>query len=101
MIDLGGGDTLTVVAVGHGATAGQIGQALAGIYGSLLMQADGSYRYVPNEAAQALGQGSTAQDVFSYTVRDGGGLSATTTLSITVTGANGDRDLVQEHQHES
>ena len=82
------GDTLAVTAVSHDGTAGQIGQPIAGQYGSLTLQADGSYTYTPNDAAKALGEGATGQDVFSYTVKDAGGLASTTTLSITVTGTN-------------
>ena len=82
------GDTLAVTGVGHGSTAGQVGQPLAGAFGTLTLHADGSYTYVPNDAAKALGQGATGQDVFSYTVKDAGGLSSSTTLTLTVTGTN-------------
>jgi len=82
------GDTLAVSAVGHGSTAGQVGQPLAGAFGSLTLHADGSYTYVPNDAARALAQGATGQDVFSYTIKDAGGLTSSTTLTLTVTGTN-------------
>ncbi len=67
-------------------TAGTIGSALAGTYGTLTLQADGSYVYVANKAA-ALAAGVTATDVFTYRVSDGS-LSDTAELRITVTGTN-------------
>ena len=82
------GDTLVVSAVSHEGTAGTVGTPLAGQYGSLVLNADGSYTYTPNEAAQALDQGEEVKDTFSYTVRDGQGQTSTTTLQITVVGLN-------------
>src|SRR5258708_4166992 len=54
------------------------------------LNADGSYTYIADQAAaDALATGVTANDVFSYTVKDPGGLvSNTTTLTITVTGTD-------------
>ena len=51
------GDTKTVTAVGFGATAGTLGTALNGTYGSLVLDASGAYTYAINEnnaAVQAL-----------------------------------------------
>ncbi|MGZ8332744.1 MAG: beta strand repeat-containing protein [Allosphingosinicella sp.] len=58
-----------------------------GTYGTLTLAADGSYTYTPNAAAQALNDGDTVQDVFSYTASDGTA-SDTATLTVTVNGAN-------------
>ncbi|MGZ8295767.1 MAG: beta strand repeat-containing protein [Allosphingosinicella sp.] len=58
-----------------------------GTYGTLTLAADGSYTYTPNAAAQALHDGDTVQDVFSYTASDGTA-SDTATLTVTVNGAN-------------
>ena len=58
-----------------------------GAYGTLTLNADGSYTYVPNAAAQGLDDGETAQDVFSYTASDGTA-SDSATLTVTVNGAN-------------
>ncbi len=68
-------------------TTAVAGQPLAGAWGTLTLNADGSYRYQPNAAAQGLDDGETGVDTFSYTVTDGS-LNSTTTLTLTVTGAN-------------
>jgi uncharacterized repeat protein (TIGR01451 family) len=60
-------------------------------FGSLTLNADGSYRYVidnDSPAVQALSPGQTLTEVFTYQVTDAGGLSAITTLTITIQGAN-------------
>jgi len=58
-----------------------------GAYGTLTLNADGSYTYAPNAAAQGLDDGESAQDVFSYTASDGTA-SDSATLTVTVNGAN-------------
>ncbi|WP_300436207.1 Ig-like domain-containing protein, partial [Zoogloea sp.] len=85
------GDTLTISAIRTGAenasgTAGTIGTAITGTYGTLTVQADGSYTYVANHA-DALAAGAPATDVFTYTVSDGS-KTDTAELVITVTGTN-------------
>ncbi|MFY9478165.1 MAG: Ig-like domain-containing protein [Aquabacterium sp.] len=82
------GDSLTVTAVSFNGTPGTVGTALQGQYGTLVLRADGSYTYTPNDTAKALDDGETGRDVFTYTVKDGGGLADTATLTVTVTGAN-------------
>ena len=65
--------------------------ARAGIYGSLTLNADGSYTYVLNQsqpAVQGLGQGETLTDTFAYSVGDGHGGAASGTLTVTVNGIN-------------
>ena len=58
-------------------TAGTLGTALRGAYGSLTLNADGSYTYVvdnTNAAVQALRLATdTLIDSFSYTVTDAAG----------------------------
>ncbi|MBM0171441.1 Ig-like domain-containing protein, partial [Altererythrobacter sp. C41] len=55
----------------------------------LTLNADGSYSFDPSDAAyQDLGAGETRDVVASYTVSDSNGGTATSTLTITVTGAN-------------
>src|SRR5207245_415824 len=67
--DVDTGDTKTVTAVAFGATTGTVGSALAGTYGTLTLNADGSYSYLANKAAaEALGTGQTATEVFTYTM---------------------------------
>ena len=67
-----------------------VATSIAGIYGHLTLNADGSYTYIADQAAaDALATGATANDVFTYTVKDPDGLvSNTTTLTITVTGTD-------------
>ena len=75
------GTTRTVIAIATGGKetggiAGTLGQGLAGNYGSLTLNADGSYTYAPdndNAAVQALTVGETLLERFKYTVADGGG----------------------------
>jgi VCBS repeat-containing protein len=72
---------LFVGAVGGLAT--NVGQAVAGTYGSVDINADGSYVYVANKGG--LPSKIVAQDTFTYTVADGHGGTDTSTLSIIVT----------------
>ena len=85
------GDTLSVSALRSGSIAstgssGTLGESLTGLYGSLTLDSDGSYRYTAN-AAEALALGEEVEDVFSYTVSDGTS-SSSAELRITVTGVN-------------
>ncbi|WP_348647202.1 DUF4082 domain-containing protein [Rhizobium leguminosarum] len=86
------GDTKTVTAIRFGATSGTLGSALNGTYGSLVLSASGVYSYAVNEtnaAVQALRQSTnTLSDVFSYTMRDTAGATATANLTVTIHGAN-------------
>ncbi|MBS0340274.1 MAG: VCBS domain-containing protein, partial [Proteobacteria bacterium] len=97
-------ETLSVTAVRAGqesgsGTAGTVGQALQGKYGTLTLNADGSYTYLVdnnNAEVQALRQaGDTLQDFFTYTASDAGGLGDTATLTITIQGAN-DNPVAQD-----
>ncbi|MFO1341294.1 MAG: Ig-like domain-containing protein, partial [Burkholderiaceae bacterium] len=82
------GDSLAVSDVAFGGTHASVGSPIAGAWGTLTLNADGSYSYVPNAAAQALHDGDSRSDVFSYTVTDPTGATSTTTLTLTVTGRN-------------
>ena len=80
-------DVLVVTGVSdtaHG--AGTVGQPLAGLYGHLTLNADGSYAYVPDIAAaiNSAPTGSHLQDTFTYTVADGNDGAASATLAITL-----------------
>ena len=83
--------TLVVSAVLAGtsgtATALAGGSAsVAGSYGTLTINAKGTYSYTPNNA-EALAQGASAADVFTYTAKDVHG-ATTTTLTFNITGQN-------------
>lgn len=81
------GVSLSVTAVaGQG---GDVGQAVAGIYGSITINADGSYTYVADVSTVSLLQGQSYVETFSYTVTDEDGVSATATLSLTINGVAG------------
>ena len=58
-------------------TAGSVGTALAGKYGTLVLNADGSWTYTIDTANQdvlnAAGAGRILSDVFTYTLRDTAG----------------------------
>jgi VCBS repeat-containing protein len=88
--DVDSGDTKTVSAVAG--LAANVGAAVAGAYGSLTVNADGTYNYVLNNAngsVQALRQFSdTLTDSFTYTVKDSAGATSTAMLAVTIRGAN-------------
>ena len=71
-----GGDTTTAV-------SGGVGGAIVGLFGTLTLQANGSYTYQSNANAIVGNQ----QDVFVYTITDGDGDTSTTTLTINLTDA--------------
>lgn len=101
------GDTQTVVSASgvETATVG-IDTQIAGLYGTLSISDTGSYTYIvdnANPTVQALLLSTdTLTDTFSYTMKDGGGVISSSTLSVTITGANdapvavNDYDAVQE-----
>src|SRR5438445_3046 len=69
--DVDHGAVLTVAAVNG--VAGNVGTAVLGTYGSVTVNSDGSYSYALDNAkaaTNALAQGDTATDTFSYTVTD-------------------------------
>ena len=81
------GDKLTVTGVSDAASgAGSVGNPLASVYGHLTLNADGSYSYVANNlsAIDSAPAGSHPQDIFTYTVNDGDGGTATAELTITI-----------------
>jgi VCBS repeat-containing protein len=86
------GDTKTVTAIRFGSVSGTLGSALAGAHGSLVLNATGDFTYTVNEtdpAVQALRLSTdTLNDVFTYTMRDTAGATSSTTLTITVHGAD-------------
>ena len=82
------GETKAVATVAGGAVGGRT----AGRYGTLTLNADGSYTYVVdngNPVVEALRTpAETLSEQFVYTVSDALGATATATLSITIRGAN-------------
>ena len=90
-VDDGEKATLQVAAVSFGGSGGTLGSALAGNYGSLVLGTNGTFTYTLDNtlaATQALRQGVTATETFSYTVVDVNGATSTSTLTISVAGTN-------------
>jgi VCBS repeat-containing protein len=94
--DVDAGQILTVIGVtgpnGSSETAQEdpgtngVGQEIAGTYGVLTLQADGSYTYAAQNTPLPAGQ--TASETFTYTVSDGNGGTDTADIVVTVTGGN-------------
>jgi VCBS repeat-containing protein len=61
--------------------------SFTGTWGTLHLNANGTYTYVLKPAAQTLALGQNVTDVFTYTVSDGS-LSSTGTLTFTIAGLN-------------
>jgi VCBS repeat-containing protein len=84
-VDSGETVTLTYAAVGLG---GATNDPVAGLYGSLTVDEDGNYTYVPNAAAiNALPAGAVV-DTFMVQTKDIHGAIGATTFTVNVTGAN-------------
>ena len=82
-------DTKTVNAVNG--LAANVGAVISGTYGSVRINADGSYTYTLDNtlpATQALAQGQVVSEVFNYNLNDTAGATSSSTLTITVTGTN-------------
>lgn len=86
------GDVIRVTGVragGGGAAAnGGVGTGITGQHGALVVQADGSYRYAPDPALNALAAGQAVVDVFTYRIQDDHGSVSQTTLTICIEGRN-------------
>ncbi|MCW5736693.1 MAG: VCBS domain-containing protein, partial [Enhydrobacter sp.] len=92
------GDTLTVTGIRTGAEpagggfAGVApGTTIAGVYGTLTLDPDGSWSYaLDNDEpdTQALTEGETVAETFTYEVTDAKGLVDTAQLELSITGAN-------------
>ncbi|WP_160727809.1 beta strand repeat-containing protein [Qipengyuania vulgaris] len=92
--DTTGADGASVTDVSFGGNAGTVSGATAGAYGSLVLNANGSYTYTldnSNEFVQGLDSSESLTEVFTYTLTDGDGDTSVTTLTVTI---NGDDDIV-------
>jgi large repetitive protein len=68
-----------------------VGSPVVGTFGTVTLNADGTYSYQvdrTNQTVLALQQGQTVTDVFTYCLSDGKGGFDKTTLTITITGVN-------------
>lgn len=69
-------------------SAANVGHSVAGAHGTLVLNADGSYGYVADSSVDALHAGDDVTDQFTFTVDDGQGHQASTTLTFDIAGAN-------------
>ena len=88
-------DILTVTGVAGGNAGGlaadHVGTSVAGTYGTLTIDATGNWLYTLDNAdgdTDGLAQGQPASDIFTYTISDGHGGIATSTLTINIGGTN-------------
>ncbi|ABD06346.1 VCBS [Rhodopseudomonas palustris HaA2] len=84
------GDTKTATLL-NGVAVGATGTVAYGTYGNVVLNRDGGWTYTldPNKSdTQALVDGATATEVFTYTMTDLDGATSTSTLTITITGSN-------------
>lgn len=91
--DVDTGDTKTVSAL----TGGTVGSSLTGSYGTLLLNASGSYTYTLdnyNAAVQALALGQTLTETFHYTMKDTANAAASTDLVVIINGSNDQPTLI-------
>jgi gliding motility-associated-like protein len=77
------GTALTVSAIN-----GDISGTVAGTYGTLEWNADGTYTYTPNPAIDSLAAGEVVTEFFTETIRNGYWQTSSSTLTITITGEN-------------
>ena len=68
---------------GNSGTAGS--SSVVGFYGTLTLEADGTYTYVANSNIASLDSGLTVTDVFTYTLTDEDSDTSNTTATITIT----------------
>ncbi|MFA0473118.1 Ig-like domain-containing protein, partial [Vibrio sp. 10N.222.51.E8] len=100
------GDNLEVIGIRTGAenasnsTAGTVGSGLTGSFGTLIVNEDGSYNYVADNA-DSLKAGEQVSETFTYTISDGKGGMDTATLTITVTGTNDGPKATDDSYNES
>ena len=88
-------DDLTVSAVGNHAT--NVGVTVNGSYGTISIQANGSYSYTldnTNPTVNGLDDGETLSESFGYTVSDGEGGTNDASITITINGSNDSPDSI-------
>ena len=86
--DSGGDKSATLGVTEVNGQAANVGQDVAGAYGTLFVAADGTYLYTANSALDALQVGQNPTDQFDFTVTDSLGRSESTTLTFNITGAD-------------
>ncbi|WP_144374366.1 choice-of-anchor K domain-containing protein, partial [Shewanella xiamenensis] len=93
--DTTGADTaVTVIGVANGdhtntGVSGHVGTTINGLYGTLILYADGTYHYQLTASADLI-PASGATETFTYTMQDGDGDRSSATLKINVSPVNAD-----------
>lgn len=86
--DVDNGETNGLTYAAFDIVNGYVNTAVTGQYGSLTVDSDGTYSYVPNASAiNALNAGNYT-DIFTVQTSDAHGASGTATFTVNVTGAN-------------
>ncbi len=86
--DILGADNTVVTSI-EGVSVSSGTATVSGVYGTLTINADGSYSYELNNAhpdIQSLNDGEFKKDTFEYVITDADGDASTTTLTITIHG---------------
>ncbi len=79
----------------NGIADSNVGTTVTGTYGSIVINADGTYTYTldnTNSTVNALKPGETLKDRFSYAINDGAGTDKTTAWSVLTITINGQND---------
>ncbi|WP_110972679.1 VCBS domain-containing protein [Pseudomonas huaxiensis] len=91
-LDVDGNDVLQVTGVRQSGQIGTVGTPFKGLYGTLTLDANGTYSYVvdnDNPLVQSLRtSGEILREVFTYQIRDLAGASSSATLTVVIRGAN-------------
>ena len=91
---VGADNELEIVGVANGdhtgtGVSGHVGSTINGVYGTLVLNADGTYHYQLTASANLL-PASGAVETFTYTIQDGDGDTSSATLKINVNPVNAD-----------
>ena len=100
------GDTITVNGIragdeGETGTTGTVGSPLTGTYGTLTLNSDGSYTYEldPNNSdLKKIPAGHSFYEIFTYTITDEAGQTATAQLTIKINGINDAPSAVNDNE---
>ncbi len=76
-------DILSVSAVNG--SANNVGHSVTGAYGTLTLNSSGSYSYANTNSSAVTAAGGVVEDIFNYTVSNGHGGTANSTLTVLIT----------------